>query len=139
MKNIKAVIDTNIFISCLLQSSTNRLIYKAFKDNKFQLIISERLLEELKEVFTKKKLKIEPASFQELITVIKLNAIIIKSTTKIDVCRDPADNFIIEMAIEAKATHIVTRDKDILVLKPSYKSIPIVSPEEFLALLSACN
>jgi putative PIN family toxin of toxin-antitoxin system len=135
MKNIRAVIDTNIVISCLLKSPTNRSIYEAFKENKFQLVISERLLAEIGEVFTKTRLKIDPVLFQELITVIKLNAIMVKPATKIDICRDAKDNFIIEMAQEAKATHIVTRDKDILELRPSYKGISIVLPEEFLALL----
>lgn len=42
------------------------------------------------------------------------------------------DNFIIEMAIATKATHIVSRDKDILELKPLYEEISIVRPEEFI-------
>lgn len=82
MKDIRAVVDTNIFVSCLLKSPTNRLIYEAFKEDKFQLVISERLLEEIKEVFLEKELKIEPALFQELMAVIKLRAIMTKPPSK---------------------------------------------------------
>ena len=135
MKNIRAVIDANIFISCLLKSPSLTRIYQALKEDKFRLIISERLLNEIKETFREKELKIDPASFQELIAVIKLKAIMVKPTVKINVCRDPEDNFIIEMAIAAQATHIVTRDKDLLELKSLFKDIPILSPEDFLYLL----
>lgn len=135
MKNIRAVIDTNIFISCLLKSPINILIYESFKENKFQLIVSERLLEEIKEVFLEKELNIEPALLEELITTLRLKAIMAKPAKTLNICRDKEDDFIIEMAIEAKATHIVTRDKDILELKPSYEGVSIVTPNQFLSLI----
>lgn len=132
MKNIKAVIDTNVFISFLLKSSLIHRIYQAFKDDKFLLVISERLLEEIKETFLEKELNIDLCLLQELLTVTRLKGIMVKPTTKINTCRDPEDNFIIEMAIATKATHIVSRDKDILELKPLYEEISIVRPEEFI-------
>lgn len=136
MQNIKAVIDTNVFISCLLKSPRVLPIYHAFKEEKFRLIVSERLLEEIKEVFLEGKLKISRDSFEELIIVLKLKAIMVKPKVKINISsRDVEDNFIIEMAIEAKATHIVTGDKDILELKSSYKeTVSILPPQDFLKL-----
>ena len=136
MRDIRVVIDTNIFISCLLKSPANLAIYHAFKEGKFTLIISDRLLEEINEVFKNKGLKINPLTAEELITVIGLKAITVNPRTKLNVCRDKEDNFIIETAVEAKATHIVTNDKDILELKPAYKGIPILSSWEFLSLIS---
>lgn len=136
MHDIKAVIDTNIFISCLLKSPANSAIYHAFKEGKFTLIVSDKLLEEIKEVFRTKELKVNPLDIEELITVIGLKAITVNPRTKLNICRDKEDNFIIETAVEAKATHIVTNDKDILELKPSYKGIPILNSGEFLSLIS---
>ena len=88
MHDIRAVIDTNIFISCLLKSPANLAVYHAFKENKFTLIISDRLIEEIKEVFRGKELKVDPLAVEELITVIKLRAITVNPKTKLNICRD---------------------------------------------------
>ena len=50
------------------------------------------------------------------------------------VSRDPNDDFIVACAVAARATHLVTRDKDLLVLG-SYEGIAILSPEAFITLL----
>jgi hypothetical protein len=50
------------------------------------------------------------------------------------VCRDPNDDMFLAVAVNAQAPYVVTGDKDLLALG-KYKSIEIVSPQEYLALL----
>ncbi|MGD0820219.1 MAG: putative toxin-antitoxin system toxin component, PIN family [Desulfomonilia bacterium] len=50
------------------------------------------------------------------------------------VCRDPNDDMFLAVAVNAKAAFLVTGDKDLLELR-KYKSIKIVSPQKYLALL----
>ena len=52
----------------------------------------------------------------------------IKSTIK--ACRDPKDDYILALAIDAKAKYILTGDKDLLVLTP-FKNISIITLSEF--------
>lgn len=92
---MRVVIDTNIFVSGLLGSGTCRKLFLSFAEQRFDIVISEILFEELR--FVK-------------------------------------DNNILECAIEAKADCIVSRDKDLLILK-SFHSIPILLPHQFLARL----
>jgi putative PIN family toxin of toxin-antitoxin system len=47
------------------------------------------------------------------------------------VCRDPFDDMVLECALVACATHIVSGDKDLLSLK-SYSGISILTAREFL-------
>ncbi|MBI4272365.1 putative toxin-antitoxin system toxin component, PIN family [Candidatus Uhrbacteria bacterium] len=52
----------------------------------------------------------------------------------VSVCRDPNDDVIIGCALAANADVIITRDKDLLVIK-MYKGIVIIRPEEAITLL----
>ncbi len=48
-----------------------------------------------------------------------------------DVCRDPNDDMVLECALLAGATHIVSGDKDLVSLKV-YSGISIVTAREYL-------
>jgi len=55
---------------------------------------------------------------------------------KVKICRDPNDNFILELAQAAHADFIITRDKDLLELpRHQWKNAQIVNPETFLPFL----
>ncbi|MBU4198556.1 MAG: putative toxin-antitoxin system toxin component, PIN family [Kiritimatiellae bacterium] len=45
-------------------------------------------------------------------------------------CRDPKDNMYLELANEARASCIITGDKDLLDLHP-YRGIAILTPKQF--------
>lgn len=50
------------------------------------------------------------------------------------VVRDPNDDMVLATAQAAQATHLVTRDRDLLSLK-TYEDIIIITPEAFMGLL----
>jgi uncharacterized protein len=56
---------------------------------------------------------------------------LIKIQEKIEECRDPKDNKFLELAIDGKATEIVSGDQDLLILHP-FRGIPIVTVSQFL-------
>ena len=53
---------------------------------------------------------------------------------RIDVCRDPTDNMVLEAAVAGQADAIVSGDKDLLTLNP-FQGISILSPAAFLRML----
>ena len=53
-------------------------------------------------------------------------------THRIAVCRDPADDKFLELALSGNASHIITGDNDLLTLHP-FRSISIIPPALFLA------
>jgi uncharacterized protein len=54
------------------------------------------------------------------------------------VVRDPNDDMILACAVAASASHVVTRDEDLLALG-TYGDIAIITPEAFLTLLRSAE
>jgi len=51
---------------------------------------------------------------QKLLRAFDNHAIIIKTKSNIDICRDFKDNFLLNLAIDSKADFLVTGDNDLL-------------------------
>ena len=60
---------------------------------------------------------------------------LVEITESIQVCRDPDDDKILELAISGGAAYIVTGDADLLSLNP-FRGIAVVTPAEFLTLFA---
>jgi len=129
---LKAVIDTNIWISALMNSSLTRPILNAFINAEFTPVISNKLLKELNDTLNEPKVKrlIPANNAKELVALIDDKSHKFESALKLNACRDPNDNFILSLSIEAKVP-LVSLDKDILVLK-ELGEFNILSPKEFL-------
>jgi uncharacterized protein len=65
-----------------------------------------------------------------------VEAILIEIVQQVDVCRDPKDNAVLELAVSGGATCIVTGDDDLLVLNP-FRGITIATPDQFLSSLGS--
>ena len=133
LRPLKAVIDTNIFISAYLGSANCLGILDAFKKNRF--ILTAPLKNEIRTVL--KRPELTGLSDREVDIFFKINepnTMTVETITSITICRDPQDNKILEAAAAARADIIVTGDKDLLTLN-SFHVIPIVTPKEFLKRL----
>ena len=64
---------------------------------------------------------------------LRRNTIRVEPKKRIRACRDPADDFILEIAVEGKADYLVTGDDDLLVLDP-FQNVRIVTFKEFRGL-----
>lgn len=135
MKEPRVVIDTNVLVSILKGSRALSFIYTAFKEDRFTLVVNAEILHELSAVLYEPRLNINSKDIQELFRLIRVKALRIKSPAPfINVCRDPEDNFILELALTAKAAIILTGDKDLLCLN-SFKDIDIIQPKKFVNFL----
>jgi putative PIN family toxin of toxin-antitoxin system len=55
--------------------------------------------------------------------------------SKIIICQDPKDNFLLALAKDGKATHLLTGDKELLVIAKFSRTI-IISMTEYLKTLT---
>lgn len=115
---IKAVIDTNIWVSALLNpSGYPAKLRKGFEQGAFEVVVSEPILEEIAEVLLRPRIRrkyvFTDDDVSELLTLIEERADHVVVSGTIDVCRDKDDNFVIETAVNGKAACIVTRDDDV--------------------------
>ena len=60
---------------------------------------------------------------------------LIETTDHIRACRDPEDDWVLELAVSGNAGCIVTGDSDLLVLNP-FRGVEIITPAEFLNSVS---
>lgn len=135
MDEIKAVIDSNILVSILKGSPALSPIYFAFKEKRFKLIVSADIMRELAAVLYRPHLRINSNDIKELFKIIRIKAIRVEPKIRFtNVCRDPKDSIILEVADEANADFIVTGDKDLLVLSV-FRGISIIAPKEFISHL----
>lgn len=138
MREIKAIIDTNVFVGAIIgKSKIMKDIYTAFVNGDFTPVISLSMYEELLDVLARKKLRryFDISQINHFKKMIDEDASFVIPTQKIDACRDTKDNIILEAAIAAKGTEfIVSCDNDLLCLK-SFHNVLIVSPKEFLSRL----
>jgi len=78
------------------------------------------------------KMEWEPQRISTSLRIYLEDAVHIQITGKIaGVCRDPNDDMVIECAVEAGATVIVTGDKDLLSLR-EYRGIRMLTAREFV-------
>lgn len=89
------------------------------KNKEIKLLFSQELLDEFIEVAKRPKFEkyFSIPDLQLLMKEIKSKAVFINVKKSVQICRDPKDNFLLSLAIAGKATHLLTGDKDLLILE----------------------
>lgn len=134
---LRVVIDTNIFISGVLQEAGNPAgLIKVWKrTQKYQLFVTEGIVQEILRVM--QRLNINTDIIAEWDRVIRKDAFFVAPNRRIEAIKeDPSDNKFLECAIESRADYIVSGDKDLINLK-EFEGIKIVTAREFLDILKA--
>ena len=135
---MRAVLDVNVIVSALLSpSGTPARIVEAWQDGRFDILVSPLLLGELQRTLTYPKLmrRIAPESTDRIIDWLARFAILVDDPATAPPVRssDPDDDHLIALAAKERAV-LVSGDDLLLSLRPG---LPIHSPAEFLALLTA--
>ncbi len=130
----KIVIDTNVFVSGLIQKSYPYLIIsELFVNRKIELCISDELLQEYYLVFKRKKFSKYPdfASRAEiLIADLEAKSLRFSPKNKLNIISDKDDNKLLELAEECKADFLITGNTNDFTMK-KYKRTKIVTPKEY--------
>jgi putative PIN family toxin of toxin-antitoxin system len=95
-----------------------------FSSGRICLLFSERSFAEFIGVANREKFKryFSESDINELSTKMKRVAKIVHTTTIQTQCRDPKDNFLLELAVDGKADYLITGDDDLLELKTVNKT-----------------
>lgn len=140
---LKVVVDTNVLVSASFKKASPipNYIYQALKFQRFILITSQEILEEVEGVISRdyivarsKMTEKDRLAFIE--TIKEVSLLTSRQTTVQSSSRDVTDNKFLACAYEAKANYIVTGDNDLLVLK-KYKGTKIIKPRDFVTILES--
>lgn len=138
-KNIRVIFDTNVWISFLIGKKLSSL-KDYIIDKSITIIVTEQLLEEIRVVTQRNKLKkyFSENSVKELLELMEIVAENVKIKPTHFISRDLKDNFLLDLIEFSKADYLVTGDKDLLEHNP-FKTAQILNPVEFENYLNQRN
>lgn len=126
----KVIVDTNVFISGVVYGGNPRKIIQLWHENKYIFCLSPELKAEILGKL-KRKFLLPKESLQNIEESLDAKSKKYIPKNKITICKDPQENFLIELAEEAKANYIISGDKLVLKLE-QYKGTRIIAPREFI-------
>jgi uncharacterized protein len=131
--------DTGVLVSAFAFGGIpERAVKRAFRET--EVFVSPDLLEEYREV----PLDLEAQgklTYDQLKALISglasfvAQAILVNPRRKLSICRDPEDNMVLECCLEARASFLVSGDKDLLDLRDLPFALKVLTPRQFLETL----
>ena len=150
----RVVPDTGVFLKASISDTnvSSSLLHRAAA-GEIRLCVSQELLAEVRDVLTRpllraKNARLDDAALETFLREIEANAMLIDPLPPhIRYDRDPEDEHILNLAVEARAAYIVTFDNDLLdLMKPSgqaalefqqrYPAITILTAGELITRLN---
>lgn len=131
---LKVVIDTNVFISGVLYGGTPRQLLTLWISKKYIFCISPELKAEIL-IKLNKKFHLSSTTLSNIEEALDTYSRKYIPKQKVALCKDPQDNFLLELAQEARADYIVSGDKLVLELR-QHNNTKIISPREFITYIT---
>ena len=136
---MRIVLDTNVLISALISpSGPADLVYRAWRSRAFDLASCEEQLREMRRVTRRPAVRnlIKSTEAGRLINQVRHLAMLIDAIPEVDASPGPWDNFIIALALSARADYLVTGDKSGLLALTHFGRTRIVTVRQFLKQLA---
>ena len=128
---MRFVFDTNVYISAfIVPGSKSDLAYRLAERGVFELAVSDAVLKELTGKLGS-RFKYTAEEIRQVENAVREVAIVFEPETELSVVSDEPDNRILECAIAARASAIVTGDRHLLRLE-SYQDIGIMTVSDLL-------
>ena len=130
-KSIKVIFDTNVWISFLIGKKLT-IIKDYISSGEIKVVITQQLLDEIRDVSGRPAIKkyFPQHNVTELIALLNAIAIKIEIVPTHFNCKDPKDNFLLDLIDFSEADYLVTGDKFLLELNP-FMTATILKPAEF--------
>jgi uncharacterized protein len=151
---VSVVADTVIYLQASInQTNVASSFLRRVDAGEIQLYISRQMIEEIRDVLTRPEIRVKNArlsdqALEAFIESIEQQAILIDPLpSHFSYARDPDDEHVLNLAIEAKAAFIISHDKDLLALmeenrpegqtfRHQFPGIKVLGAGEFLSHLN---
>ena len=134
---MKVIIDTNLWISFLIGHQT-QLMRRMLTDMRFDVYVCARLIEEIRDVATRDKIRkyVTPADIDDLLAIINAfcQFAVISTEAPATAIRDPKDLYLLSLAESIGANYIVSGDADLTDLG-QYHETKIMKIADFKAMM----
>lgn len=138
---LKAVLDTNVFVSSLLvKAGLPAQVLDAWRERRYLLVTSPAIIAEIRATLNypriRRKYAITDEDVEQLVVLLEQDALVVPGDADVagSIPQDPADEMVLACAVEAQASAIVSGDRHLLDLNV-YQDIPILTVRQFLERL----
>ena len=134
----RVVLDTNVLVSALLLKGRLNKLVDLWKTGVMNPVLSRETFSELIAVLGYPKFNLSDSEIKMVIEDEILPFFVVAEMKEevSGICRDPHDDMFLAVACNARASLIVTGDKDLLELK-KFKSVKIVTAREYLDMMES--
>lgn len=133
---IRVVLDTNIFVSALLQPQgiPAQIFLLAITGTAIQLCLSGDIYAEYEEVIRRPRLNRSQSQIESALKTVREEGFWVRPNTKVLACADPDDNIFLECAEASHAHYLVTGNlKD---FPSTWSGTRIISARQLLEAIS---
>ena len=128
---LRVVADTNVYISAYAFGGPPSEVLELAQTGAFEIYIAPTILWEIRRTFTRKFHWLENRLDTLIENVLQYTELVNPVENLTVVREDPADDRILECALSAGASFVVTGDRHLLKLK-MFSAVTILRPREFL-------
>jgi putative PIN family toxin of toxin-antitoxin system len=139
---LTAILDTNVFVRAALRpASPSARVVDAYLDGRFQLVLSQAVLQELFAVLMLPGIRVRHGwsddEILRFLTELPANAALYPGQADVaaSIPRDVSDVKFLSLAHESNANYLVTKDGRHLLRLKKYGHTQIVTPTQFLVVL----
>jgi putative PIN family toxin of toxin-antitoxin system len=114
----RLVVDANVIVRGVLSSTgASALLLTALRCRRCIFISSRAHLSEIHRVLSRPRLVrrygVTSRRRRRLLSRLYTLSVFVQPVGRLTLCRDPSDDYLIEMALLGQATHLVSEDKDL--------------------------
>ena len=133
---MKVVLDTNVLLAALPETSNTHIIFRHLLKGSFTLCVTTDILHEYEEVFQRRANREVDILALDLLDILPNLERINKYYFWNLITVDPDDNKFVDCAIAANAHFICTEDKHFNILaNVPFPTVSVISTQEFISLL----
>lgn len=136
---MRVVLDANVLVSAVISTAgPPREIVEAWVQARFELVASAALLDELRDVLARPRLRrwVSAEVAAEFIAGLAQDALLLEDPPpQAGLSPDPDDDYLITLARAAEADYLVSGDRHLLDLTDPLPKV--LAPREFLELLGS--
>ena len=131
---MRVVIDTNLFVSALINHNSRQRLNLVLEKMAIQLLSDDALMAEIYEVINRPKFKKYVTQFEidEFYKLIQERTSRIETHSIVLVSPDPKDDFLLVICLDGDADYLLTRNKIDLLDLIQFHETKIITLTEFL-------
>jgi len=132
VKHTKVITDTNVLVSGIFFSGPPARILKTWQDGRFQIVLSEDILDEYRRVIQALADKLGHTDFEPILETLLIKSELMPSYAfESPICEDPDDDKFLACAMVSQSNYLVTGDNHLLKMGKFLNTI-IVTPRHFI-------